>query len=214
MNYRIFLYAALLTTLVGCGSDRDSIPLVPGSNGTVSIDGEAVVGETVSASVSDPDGVQSGSESYQWFSADNQIPGATSSSYTLTQDEGGESVTVVARFTDASGFRETVRSAPVDIQAAFNLQARYVHGLVDGAVCEIYAVDSSGVAASEALASGTTTSGLASLGELVPVDGTALISCNGGTYVDEATGVVLDAPVTRAVVNVDSDAIFTVSPLT
>ena len=50
--------------------------------------------------------------------------------------------------------------------------------------------------------------------QLVPVDGTALISCSGGTYVDEATGLVLDAPATRAVVYVDSDAIFTVSPLT
>ncbi len=64
------------------------------------------------------------------------------------------------------------------------------------------------------MASGTTSSGLASFGALVPIDGTALISCSGGTYVDEATGLVLDAPVTRAVVNVDGDAIFTVSPLT
>ncbi len=214
MNYRIFLYAALFATLVGCGSDRDSIPLVPGSNGVVSIDGDAAVGETVSASVSDPDGVQSGTESYQWFSDGVQIPGATSSSYTLPQDQGGVSVTVVVRFTDASGFRETVESAPVDIQAAFDLGARYVHALVDGALCEIFPVDSSGVAASTALGSGTTISGLASLGELVPIDGAALISCNGGTYVDEATGLVLDAPVTRAVVNVDSNAIFTVSPLT
>ena len=64
------------------------------------------------------------------------------------------------------------------------------------------------------MASGTTSSGLASFGALVPIDGTALISCSGGTYVDEATGLVLDAPATRAVVNVDGDAIFTVSPLT
>ena len=123
-------------------------------------------------------------------------------------------LSVVVRYTDDSGLRETVESASVDIQAAFNLGALYVHGLVDGALCEISAVDSSGVAASTALASGTTSSGLVSFGELVPIDGTALISCSGGTYVDEATGLVLDAPATRAVVNVDGDAIFTVSPLT
>ena len=45
--------------------------------------------------------------------------------------------------------------------------------------------------------------------DLVPVDGPALISCTGGTYVDEATGGTLDAPDTRAVVNVDGDTVFT-----
>lgn len=214
MNHRIFLCAVLIGTLVGCGSDRDSIPLIDDSNGVVSISGNAVVGETLSASISDSDGVQSGSESYQWVSDGEQIPGATSSSYTLTQGEGGELVSVIARYTDDAGLRETVESAAVDIQSAFALGARYVHGLVDGALCAIYAVDSSGVPAGDALASGTTASGLVTFGDLVPVDGTALISCSGGTYVDESTGVVLDAPVTRAVVNVDGNAVFTVSPLT
>ena len=209
-----FLYAVLLTTLVGCGSDRDSTPLVQGSNGVASISGEAVVGETLSASVSDSDGVQSGTESYQWYSDGDAISGATSSSYTLTANEGSEAVSVVVRYTDNSGLRETVESASVDIQAAFNLAALFVHGLVDGASCEIFAVDSSGAAASTALASGTTSNGLASFPGLVPIDGTALISCSGGTYVDEATGIVLDAPDTRAVVNVDGDITFTVSPLT
>ena len=214
MNHKVFLIAALFTTLVGCGSSRDDIPLIQASNGVASISGEAVVGETLSASVSDSDGVQAGSESYQWYSDGDPISGATSASYTLTQGEGSESVTVVVRYTDGSGLRETVESAPVDIQAAFALGALYVHGLVDGAVCAISAVDSSGVAASTPLASGTTSNGLVSFGDLIPVDGTALISCTGGTYVDETTGAVLDAPPTRAVVNVDSDTVFTVSPLT
>ena len=214
MNRKVFLFAVLFTTLVGCGSDRDSLPLVAGSNGVASISGDAVVGEALSASVTDSDGVQSGSESYQWYSDGDPISGATSSSYTLTQDEGSESVTVVVRYTDSAGLRETVESAPVDIQAAFALGALYVHGLVDGAVCDISAVDSSGVAESTPLASGTTSSGLVSFGDLVPVDGTALISCTGGTYVDEATGEEFGAPPTRAVVNVVGDAVFTVSPLT
>ncbi|MEL6200336.1 MAG: VCBS domain-containing protein, partial [Pseudomonadota bacterium] len=44
--------------------------------------------------------------------------------------------------------------------------------------------------------------------------GAALIACTGGTYVDEATGGTLDAPDTRAVVDVQADTVFTVSPLT
>ncbi|MBT8063239.1 MAG: hypothetical protein KJO85_11190, partial [Gammaproteobacteria bacterium] len=209
-----FLYGALIALLSGCGGDRGSVPLVQGSNGVATLSGNAVVGETLSASISDSEGIQSGSDSYQWYSDGDLISGATSSSYTLTQNEGGESVTAVIRYTDGTGLRETVESSPIDIQAAFNLAALYVHGLVDAAFCEISAVDSSGAAASTALASGTTSSGLVSFAGLVPVDGTALISCTGGTYVDEATGVTLDAPATRAVVNVVADAVFTVSPLT
>ena len=215
MNLKGFLFAALFTTLVGCGSDRDSTAMVQDSNGVASISGEAVVGETLTASISDSEGIVSRTVSYQWFSDGDAISDASSSSsYTLTANEGGGSVTVIVRYTDGSGLRETVESSPLDIQAAFALGALYVHGVVDGADCEISAVDSSGVAASTPLASGATSSGLASFGDLVPVDGTALISCSGGTYVDEATGAVLDAPSTRAVVNVDSDAVFTVSPLT
>lgn len=213
MKVKVALCAALLTVLAGCGTDRDSVPLVEGSNGSASISGDAVVGGTVSASVSDPDGVQSGSESYQWYADGVEIAGATSSSYTLTSNEGGALLTVVVRYTDTPGLRETVESSPLDIQAAFSLAAVYVHGLVDGAVCDIAAIDAMGVV-NPSLASEVTSDGLVSFGDLVPVDGAALISCTGGTYVDEATGSTLDAPDTRAVVDVQGDAVFTVSPLT
>ena len=214
MNYRDIFYAGLIMTLIGCGSSRDEVPLVEGSNGIVSISGAAVVGETLSASISDPDGFQSGSESYQWFSDGEMISDATSPSYTLTQNEGSESVSVVARFTDNSGLRETVESDAVDIQAAFTLSVLYFHALVDGATCEISAVDSSGTSISNPLASAITNNGAVSFPGLVAVDGIALISCMGGNYVDEATGLTLDAPNSRAVVDVSSNATFTVSPLT
>ena len=213
MSHKVFLCAMLIAVLSGCSSDRDSIPLVEGSNGAASISGESVVGGTLSASVSDPDGVQSGTESYQWYSDGAQIPGATASSYALTPNEGGASVTVVVRYTDSAGLRETVESAPSGIQSAFTLGALFVHGLVDGATCDISAVDAMGVVGTP-LASAMSSSGSVSFGDLIPVDGAALISCTGGTYVDEATGAVLDAPDTRAVVDVQSDAVFTVSPLT
>ncbi|MEO0424231.1 MAG: VCBS domain-containing protein [Pseudomonadota bacterium] len=213
MSHKLFVCATLCAVLVGCSNDRDSLPLVSGSNGAADISGNAVVGETLSATVSDPDGVEAGTDSYQWYADGDAIAGATASSFTLTADEGGADVTVVARFTDSTGFRETVESAPVGIQAAFTLGALYVHGLVDGATCDIAAVDDTGVAGSS-LATATTSNGSVSFGDLVPVDGAALISCAGGTYVDEATGAQLDAPGTRAVVDVASDAVFSVSPLT
>ena len=210
----VFLTALLSTALVGCGSDRSSTALVQASNGAASLSGQAIVGQTLSASVTDPDGVQAGTESYQWSSNGELIAGASSATYTLSADEGGESVSVIVRYTDEAGLRETVQSAPLDIQSAFTLGARFVHGLVDGALCEIFAVEAGGAAASMALGSGTTANGVAMFDGLIPVDGPALISCGGGTYVDEASGLTLDAPTTRAVVDVQGDTVYTVSPLT
>ena len=118
------------------------------------------------------------------------ISGATSSTYTLTADEGGETVSVVARYTDSAGLRETVESAGVSIQAAFSLGAIFVHALVDGAACDISAVGTNG-AAGAALASGVTSNGLVTFDGLIPVSGGALLSCTGGTYIDEASGDTL-----------------------
>ncbi|MGB5581593.1 MAG: hypothetical protein WBM68_13565, partial [Woeseia sp.] len=76
MNYKVLLFVVLFATLVGCGSDRDGVPLAQASNGAVSLSGEAVVGETLSVLVSDPEGIQPGTVSYQWFSDGDLIPGA------------------------------------------------------------------------------------------------------------------------------------------
>jgi VCBS repeat-containing protein len=213
MSRKVLLISLLSAFLVGCGSDRSSIDPVAGSDGSASVSGEAVVGQTLTASVTDPDGVESGSETYQWYSDGAAISGATSVTYTLSQSEGGGMVSVVVRYTDSAGLRETVESAALSVQAAFALSATYVHALVDGASCEIAALAADG-SLTDALGSGTTSNGVVSFGSLVPVDGAALITCAGGTYVDEASSIVLDAPLTRAVVDVIGDALFTVSPLT
>ena len=213
MSRKVLLISLLSAFLIGCGSDRSNIDPVASSNGSASVSGDAVVGQTLAASITDPDGIEAGSESYQWYSDGALISGATSASYTLSPSEGGGAVRVVVRYTDSAGLRETVESSPLSIQAAFALSATYVHALVDGAACEIAAVGVDG-AAGDSLGAGTTSNGLVSLGSLVPLDGAALVSCVGGTYVDEASGIELDAPMSRAVVNVTGDAAFTVSPLT
>ena len=89
-SLKVLVTAVFLAALAGCGSDRGDTPLVQGSNGVASISGNAVVGETRSASVSDSDGVETGTETYQWYSDGDAISGATASTYTLTQNEGGE----------------------------------------------------------------------------------------------------------------------------
>ena len=67
MSRKVFLVTLLSTVIVGCSSDRGSLDPVASSNGSVTISGEAVVGQVLSASAQDPDGVESGTESYQWY---------------------------------------------------------------------------------------------------------------------------------------------------
>lgn len=59
MSRKVLLVAFLSAFIVGCGSDRGSVDPVASSNGTASISGQAVVGQTLSASATDPDGIES-----------------------------------------------------------------------------------------------------------------------------------------------------------
>lgn len=99
------IYAAILAVLVGCGSSRDDTSLAPSSDGSAAISGTLQVGEILTASITDGDGVLSGSQSYQWYADGDLIAGATSSSYTLTAAEDGAEITVVVRYTDSQGLR-------------------------------------------------------------------------------------------------------------
>ncbi|MDP7358102.1 MAG: cadherin domain-containing protein, partial [Pseudomonadales bacterium] len=68
--------------------------------GSVVVSGTAAQGEQLSASVSDADGLNGVSITYQWKRGGSAISGATSSSYTLTQADVGTAITVTASYTD------------------------------------------------------------------------------------------------------------------
>jgi Ca2+-binding RTX toxin-like protein len=88
--------------------------------GTVSISGDAVQGETLSASntLADEDGL--GTISYQWLRDGSPIDGATGSEYTLTEGDVGAAITVVASYTDGHGTAESVSSSATDPVANVN----------------------------------------------------------------------------------------------
>ena len=86
----------------------------------VSSDGAAVSGDTLTADpagIADPDGLPD-AFTYQWLREDADgsnpapIPGETSATYTLTNDDVGKRVRVRVGFTDQLGSAETLESGP------------------------------------------------------------------------------------------------------
>ena len=200
--------------LTGCGND-DKAELDGNSRGTIEIAGsDFIAGATLSASVSDADGIQAGTISYAWST------GTSGTSYTITEADEGSVISVSAVYTDEAGFTEGVGASTPVILPTLTVNANVVKGPVSGASCELFAVDDSGVAVSPAQTTATSadTGGLTFTN--VHFEGTGLVSCTGGTYTDESTGETLDAPLLRAVLNVvEGDAetpapSYVVSPLT
>ena len=108
----------------GGGSDNDTPPPAPPVNpsppvnpppvnpppanhtGQVSISGEAKVGSTLTASVSDADGVPTNIQ-YQWYADGQPISGATAANYQPTAADAGKHITVQAAYTDNASHAET-----------------------------------------------------------------------------------------------------------
>ena len=88
------------------------------ASGTPTISGTAQVGETLTAdtsSIADTDGLSNASYSYQWIrnhgTDDEDVSGATKSTYTLVSDDQGKTIKVKVSFTDDAGNQETLTSA-------------------------------------------------------------------------------------------------------
>ena len=85
------------------------------ATGLRTITGAAQVGETLTVDTSgivDADGLTSPAFSYQWVADDEDIAGATGSSYTLTEDDEGKAITVRVSFTDDANNEESLTSEP------------------------------------------------------------------------------------------------------
>ena len=120
------------------------------ATGVPTIDGTAQVGQTLTADTSgiaDEDGLTNAVFSYQWVADDTAIQDATGSSYTLTEDDEGKTITVTVSFTDAEGNPETLTSAPTgEVEAKPNTSATGVP-TIDGTaqVGQTLTADTSGI---------------------------------------------------------------------
>ncbi|WP_339719176.1 VCBS domain-containing protein [uncultured Paraglaciecola sp.] len=214
MFKKLLIPMVVTTVLVGCGSD-DSSMLEGNSNGAFEIVGsDFLAGTTLTTTLSDPDGILADSVTYLWST------GATGSSYTITEADEGTIITASALYTDEAGFMQGLGASTTIILPTLDVTANVVKGPVNGASCELFAVDDSGSVVSPAYASAMSDATGAMVFSDIHFEGAAFISCTGGTYSDESTGDTLDAPELRAVLNVvegDSETpapSYVVSPLT
>ena len=109
------------------------------ATGQPTISGRAEVGETLTAStgaIADPDGLASTAFSYQWSrddgSAITDISGATTSTYTLQEEDLDLQVSVTVAFTDDEGNDETLTSAAVRVQPPTPLSGAFDSATLPG----------------------------------------------------------------------------------
>ena len=119
MKSKAFALCAIAAAITGCNVDSDNNP---NSLGSITLSGTPTSGETLTASVSDPDGIDA-TVSYFWY-ADNQlIADASGESFTLTDDQIGAAITVQGTYTDNGGTNESHISEPTDDVMAIAFEA-------------------------------------------------------------------------------------------
>lgn len=101
---------AMYTDDIGYDEDATSDPIGPVSAaavnvpGTIAISGALLIGETLTATVTDPNGFAA--VNYQWAADGADIAGATTETFDLTSAEKGAVLSVTADYTDNDGFAE------------------------------------------------------------------------------------------------------------
>ena len=149
---------------VTAGQPAQQPTVVPNTSatGVPTISGTAQVGQTLTADTSgidDEDGLNQVVFSYQWIrndgNTDEDIAGATGSSYTLTEDDEGKAITVIVSFIDDAHNEESLPSAPTDAVAAAPAQNTQATGAptISGTaqVGETLTADTSGIADADGL---------------------------------------------------------------
>ena len=110
-------------TLTSGATDAVAAAPTPNSpaTGAPAITGTAQVGETLTANTSgiaDADGLDNAAFTYQWLADDEDISGATGSTYTLADDDEGKAIKVRVSFTDDAGNEEELTSGATDAVTA------------------------------------------------------------------------------------------------
>ncbi|MDC2891189.1 VCBS domain-containing protein [Psychrosphaera algicola] len=110
---KLFAMSVIALAVAGCSDDTTS-EKVGNSFGQVTLSGTALVGETLTAAVSDVNGVDAANITYTWMAGDVVISGATSETLVLTEDLATAEITVTVSYTDNDNFSEVIKSNETD----------------------------------------------------------------------------------------------------
>ncbi|QBY03683.1 hypothetical protein E2K93_04490 [Thalassotalea sp. HSM 43] len=101
--------AAIALAMAGC--DTDELPDKNGNSfGQLTVSGDARVGETLTATVADANGVDESAINYSWMADGTVIPEATSNSFTLTEAQAGSQISVTVSYIDNDDYQERITS--------------------------------------------------------------------------------------------------------
>ena len=110
MNKTIAI-STIALAMVGCNTD--TLPdKIGNSFGQLSLSGEAKVGETLTTTLTDANGLDASAVSYTWMADDVAIASATSSSLLLTDTQAGTNIKVTVSYTDNDNYSEVITSNP------------------------------------------------------------------------------------------------------
>lgn len=127
----------------GGGGSSGGTPAATNQPGAVTIVGTAAQRQSLTANVSDANGVPA-SINYQWLASGVEIAGATASSYTLTQTDVGKTITVRASYVDNAGFSESRVSAATAMVANVNDAPVFSTGRYGAATIDVAGLRDSG----------------------------------------------------------------------
>ena len=117
------------------------------------------MGQTLTAAttaIADSDGLSNATFSYQWLAAAAAISDATSSNYTLANDDAGKAIKVTVTFTDDAGHAESLTSTATATVAAANTPATGAPTITGTSqVGETLTANTSGIADSDGLSNAT-----------------------------------------------------------
>ncbi len=174
---------------LGACQDDNVTESMGNSLGSVAIAGDAYIGSTLSANITDNNGYDSAGVSYTWMLNDEVIAGATSESYVIVEADNTSTITVSVSYVDSDGYNEiaksfateAIRPVPVNTEGSLEILGdAYVgdvltailsdpNGTGDNAVDYAWMADGSEIADADA-ASYTLTS--ADLGSQISVSAT------------------------------------------
>jgi parallel beta-helix repeat protein len=109
---KILIAIAFSLTLTAC--EDYSLDANGNALGTINIEGEAVFGDILTATLSDGNGITNSNVSYVWLSNGVPVSGANAMSYTVAESDIGNELSVSVSYTDDDGYSESIISGMTD----------------------------------------------------------------------------------------------------